>query len=409
MERKNIIVIHRWPDNFVDYDSFIDSNKYLVHYIVNSSGKRGINSDSDLAGKIFELDDLNQIDALTKCVQEVIAEFGEIDKIIAPSESDLIQAAQLRTKFAVQGMQADEVKFFRDKVAMKTKVKKGGLPVPKFIDCENETNTLSFVETIGYPVILKPKDGAGSEGVNLIHDQQQLENVLKQINLTNYECEEYVSGSIFHIDGLIYNKELIFSSVSRYLNTCLDFNDGKALGSVILDDQLLQDKLVYFARETLAVLELNNSAFHLEVILKDEREPIFLEIGARVGGGGIPFLIKDIYKINLVQEWMKIELEKFGKLNKTNKLIIGGFLMMPEPRETPCKVLHCKKLQGAIATLYKETLPEPGEILDGDGGYNHISGTFFYKGNSSKEIEADMEITMNSFEIKYERVETDEG
>ncbi|MEH2079516.1 MAG: ATP-grasp domain-containing protein [Nostoc sp.] len=405
MSLKNIIVIHRWPDNFVDYDNFIDSNKYLVHYIVNSSGKRGINAESNLVGSLFELGDLTQIDALIKCTEEIIAKFGKIEKIIAPSESDLIIAANLRTKFTVPGIQESQVQFFRDKVAMKTKVKQGGVTVPEFIDCEDEIKTLKFAEKIGYPVILKPKDGSGSEGVNLLHNQEGLAIFLKKINIANYECEQFIPGTIFHVDGLVSHQEIIFSSVSKYLNTCLDFNDGKALGSVMIDDELLRKKIVEFTQKVLATLELNNSAFHLEIILKDELEPVFLEIGARVGGGGIPFLHKDIYEINLVQDWMKMELEDFSGLHQTNESIIGGFLMMPEPRETPCKVLKCKELKGTITTLYKEVLPEAGEILDGEGGYNHISGTFFYKSNCSQEIIADINKTINYFEIKYEKVE----
>lgn len=405
MVRKNIIAIHRWPDKFADYDGFIDSDKYRVSYLVNSSGKKGINPESNLTGQVFELDDLTQIDTLLQCSRKIIEEFGPINKIIALSEKDLTQAAVLRTELSVPGMQKNQVQFFRDKVAMKRKVKKGNLRVPEFVDCKNSLNTLAFVEKIGYPVILKPKDSSGSQGVHLIHNDEQLRITLQIINISNYECEEYISGSIFHIDGLVHAKEIIFSTVSKYLNTCLDYNNGKPLGSVAIDDRFLKNKLLHFAHRVLTVLELDNSAFHLEIILQDEREPVFLEIAARVGGGGTPILINDLYGINLVQEWIKMEIEEFCGLNPINKLILGGDLLIPEPRETPCKVIQCKQLKGTIATLYKEILPESGEILDGNGGYNHISGTFFYKGNSSKEIEADMEKTISSFEIKYEKLE----
>lgn len=378
---KRIIIINRWSDDFADYQKFINHKDNLVSYIVDGEGRKGINADPELISEIFEVEDLSDINEMYKCSLEMVKKYGSVDKIIALSEFDLEQAASLRTLLSVPGMNQDQVKIFRNKIEMKKRMRGANLKTPDFVDCIDKQNTINFANQIGYPVILKPKEGAASRGVYLVKEVNQLEKILDSVNLLEYECEEYIQGPIFHIDGLVKDNEIVFVKVSKYINTCLEFNKGKPLGSVIIDNTSLNNKLVTFTNETLKALELDNSAFHLEIILKEGVEPIFLEIGARVGGGEIPFLIRDIFGIDLVEEWVKIQLGTFSGLQPQKDGSYGGFLMIPEPQESPCKVLGSQSLMGRIPTLYKEIIPSLGEILDGNGGIPKLVEDFYMRVN----------------------------
>jgi hypothetical protein len=129
---------------------------------------------------------------------------------------------------------------------------------------------------------------------------------------------------------------------------------------------------------------------------------VFLEIGARVGGGEIPFLTKDLFGVDLVREWVKLELGESGAPYGEGEQVVGGFLMMPEPRSVPCRVIRCSSLVGRVPGLYKEILPSPGQILDGHGGYEHISGRFLFRGRRSSEVEDAVRQASRCFRIDCE-------
>jgi hypothetical protein len=52
-----------------------------------------------------------------------------------------------------------------------------------------------------------------------------------------------------------------------------------------------------------------------------------------------------------------------------------------------------------IGTLYKQILPEPGQILDGNGGYLKIGGRFRYKSLDPMQIERDIAMTIEKYKL----------
>jgi hypothetical protein len=199
--------------------------------------------------------------------------------------------------------------------------------------------------------------------------------------------------------------ELLFHTVSRYINTCLSFNDGVPLGSVLLEASELRTAVVRFAAAVLQALELRSGAFHLEVILGPGDELYFLEIGARVGGGEIPFLGQALFGLDMMRAWVDIELGQDAEyLRSIDSERMGGFLMIPEPRSVPAKLVSVSSLAGKIEGLLKETLPPVGHVFDGKGGYEHISGRFLFAGDSPRAVEAAIRGAIAQFSILTEHV-----
>jgi Biotin carboxylase len=155
----------------------------------------------------------------------------------------------------------------------------------------------------------------------------------------------------------------------------------------------------------LRALEITNGAFHLELIEDRNGELHFLEIGARVGGGEIPFIMHDLFGVDLVGEWLRIEVQEPPiDLSGANRIEVGGFLMIPEPEEVPCRVIYCTSLKATVPFLYREILPQPGEIFDGGGGYSHISGRFHFQGPREARIEASIHQAIAMFELVVEPI-----
>ncbi|MCX7569853.1 ATP-grasp domain-containing protein [Tumebacillus sp. DT12] len=406
MNGKRILIMNRWPDDFADYEKIVDHKENTVFYIVNADGKLGLTAGPEDIAKLIEVENIEDIDVLDAACREIIDEFGGIDRLIAGSEFDLIQAATIRTRFGIEGIQEHQVAMYRDKVAMKVRMKREGMRVPHFLDCEDAEGVLTFAAEVGYPLILKPKAGAASQGVHKVDDEETLRSLLPTLDFTDYECEEFVEGTIYHVDGLVYKGEFQFVKVSAYINTCLEFNYGKPLGSYTLQHGPVNDLLEDFTAKTLQALELTDSAFHLEIIMKNEVEPVFLEIGARVGGGEITYLYKEMYGIDMVTQWMKIDAGQFtGVTLKEDAPKYGGFLMIPQPMGEASEVVAAKSLMGEIPTMIGEILPKVGQQFTGKGGYLDINGRYMFAGDTLEDVVRDIHATIDNALVETKPVE----
>ncbi|MCD6048035.1 MAG: biotin carboxylase [Gammaproteobacteria bacterium] len=392
----NILVINRWSDEFANYQNYINHQLHQVAYITTPAGQKWLPSRAD----ILTQQNLNDFELLLQNANLLSDKLGGIDLIIAMSESDLINAAKLREMFCVPGLNQKATEMLKNKVCMKDAIKKAGLLVPLYFDCFSEEAINNLIDQKGFPIILKPKLEAGSRGLHKVENFSELHKIVKEIELNRYECEEYIEGEVFHIDGVVVKQDIKFIKASKYILSCLDFRYGRPVGSVVIDDVLLNKRLKDFTEKALKALSLDSGIFHLEVIYDKKDQLFFLEIGARMGGGESNVVIRDVFGVNLAECWVKIQLQEPLPEIRENNEEYGGLLLMPEPAETPCKVQSCTSFIGKVPCLYKEILPAKDDVLDGKGAYEHISGRFLFRGSSSASIENSIREIMNEFFIE---------
>jgi biotin carboxylase len=408
---RHVLVINRWNDDFARYHQAIDHHRHRVSYITTRPGFDALVP--ELAEEVVVIDQLENPTAAQHALR-LIARHGAFDHIIALSEFDLELAAQLREALGVPGSRPADVKRVRDKVAMKQHVARGGVRVPRFIPTSSPDEVMAFARVIGLPLILKPRDGAASHGVIEVRTWSELEAALASIALERYECEEFITGDVYQLDGLIAAGRLQAMRPARCLNTDLQFARGERVGSVLNDDPELEERFREFALRVLRALELDNSAFHLEVFRTrptSDAEPdelVFLEIGARVGGAQITYMWRDLYDVDLNDAWIRLQLGEPLRLPQLDASSpVGGFLLVPEPPDVPCQVESATSLIGTIAGLYAEFLPPVGTILDGRGGYDDIAGRFRFTGGSSAEVEAAIRIAMDEYRFETRSITPD--
>lgn len=406
MDGLNIVVIHRWDDDLAAYDRHIDHGGHRVHYIVSPDGKKGISPYLPACAEVVEIEDLGRVEeveaAYGRIARAVASKGGQIDKIIALSEFDLLTAGHLRSRFGVPGMGLDAVLAFRDKVIMKARVAAAGVRVPRYSAIRDVEDLRDFAASIGYPLILKPRKGAASRGVLRIDGPEELEAAARGCDLADHECEEFIEGPILHADGLRHRGATVFRAISRYVNTCLAYAQGEPLGSVTEEDPAVCAALGALAERSLDALRLDDGVFHLEMILSDRGEPSFLEVGARVGGGELPVVVNDVFGVDLVGASLQIEMGTFRASDLPDRRGIGGWMLIPEPREVPCRVVSAGSIMGQLPTLYREVVPAVGEVLDGHGGYSKIPGRFCFRGDSARAIRRDMEEALRRYRPTYE-------
>lgn len=371
------LVLNRYGDEFAEYHRFVDESECKLAYITLEEGLHALDRDRALSTVVLSDLDLGTVLPATMRLAESV---GPIAGVVGLSEYDLLTAARLREQLGTPGYSVELVNRFRDKILMKQSVASAGLRVPRYRALTPGANVHRLLADIGLPMILKPRIGAASVGVIRIDDRAALAEVLSEIQVGDYECEEYVRGEVLHVDGIRREARFHFVSASAYVNTCLDFKYGLPTGSALLDRGPRRDRVVAFAGRCLDALGLADGAFHLELFETIERELVFLEVGLRPGGPEIPELHRDLLSIDLFHEAFRATVGlPPAAIGTAPSVASGGFVSVPEPRPFPSRVVYRNSLLGVVPELYSEILPPVGDIFRGDGGYMHVGGRFLLK------------------------------
>jgi biotin carboxylase len=241
-----------------------------------------------------------------------LARTRQIDRLVPLDDFDLEMAATLREHLRIPGMGETTTRYFRDKLAMRMRACEGGLDVPDFVHILNYDRIREFLDRVPPPWVLKPRSMAGSIGIKKVHSSAELWGHVERLGdeQSNYLLERFVAGDIFHVDSIIYERQILFACASGYGTPPLEVSQGGVFTTSLLErgsemEQVLLEK----NRQVLKTLGLLRGVSHTEFIRAHEGGKIyFLETSARVGGAHIADLIENATGINMWAEWAKVEI-----------------------------------------------------------------------------------------------------
>ncbi|MFD9125805.1 ATP-grasp domain-containing protein [Kitasatospora sp. NPDC059571] len=403
---RHVLILNRWNNRFAEYHRYLDHRADRVAYLTTEAGRGPL--DASLAEEIRVVADLSDRAEVTAAAAELAAAHGPFTHVLALSEFDLELGAELREALGVPGKGVAEVRLVRDKVVMKAAVAAAGLRVPANRPVADADGVRAFAAEHGFPFVLKPRAGADSQGVHVVEDAARLAAVLERAadagtDLTDHQCEEFIDGTLYQVDGVVSGGELRTVRSWRCLGSCLDFAVGSPFGSVANDDPAFEARVVEFTRGVLAALQLTDDVFHLEVFrTAGTDELVFLEIGARAGGGQVRFVWEEVYGLDLIEASVHVQLgigREYPRADVGGE--VAGYLMMPEPPVRPAVVHRVAPLTGAVPELYAEALPPAGTVLDGNGGAVHTAGAFRFRAATSAQVQAAIETAVKLYEIDW--------
>ena len=231
---------------------------------------------------------------------------------IRDSDYDVEKAALIRETFRIPGMGQTTHRYFRDKLAMRQMAKDSGIDVPEFSSVFNDEILNKFTDKVPAPWVLKPRSEASATGIIKLNSKADLWEALEKTGEERYKflLESFKPGDVFHVDSLVYNKEIVFTSASQYLSPPMQVShEGgifrtKTLGRYSDEFKALEEANA----KVLTNFGLVNGATHTEFIRgKEDGKWYFLETSSRVGGAHIPDLVEASSGINLWHEWARIE------------------------------------------------------------------------------------------------------
>lgn len=236
----------------------------------------------------------------------------QIDAVIALDDYDVEKAALIRETFRIPGMGQTTHRYFRDKLAMRQLAKDSGIDVPEFSAVFNNHVLEEFADNVPAPWVLKPRSEASATGIIKIKSKEELRPAIEKTAEERHKflLESFKPGDVFHVDSLVYNKEIVFTSASKYLAPPMQVShEGGVFRTKTLGRYSDEFKSLEAANaKVLTKFGLVNGATHTEFIRgKDDGKWYFLETSSRVGGAHIPDLVEASSGINLWREWARIE------------------------------------------------------------------------------------------------------
>ena len=285
----------------------------------------------------------------------------KIDAVIALDDYDVEKAALVRETFRIPGMGQTTHRYFRDKLAMRQMAKDSGIDAPQFSSIFNDEKVNEFADQNPAPWVLKPRSEASATGIVKIKSKEELWPAIEKLGAERHKflLESFKPGDVFHVDSLMYNKEILFTSASQYLSPPMEISHE---GGVFRTKTLPLYSEEYRALEKansniLKSFGLVNGVSHTEFIRsKENGKWYFLETSSRVGGAHIPDLVEASTGINLWREWARIEdaLLKNTKyeIRKSTGFAAGLIVALGKEKVPNYEKFHCDEVEKFLQLDY---------------------------------------------------------
>lgn len=230
---------------------------------------------------------------ITKVLND-LSSFSPISFLFAGFETGIELADALTKSLGLIGNNPQLTSIRSDKyktLALLSNVKL--IPMQNYI-CQNHDMAIKWIhQNLNYPIVMKPTNSAGSQGVFICNnDQEVIDNfkvTLDQPNVLGHITKEII------IQSFLEGQEYIVNTVScqgvHYVSDMWEstkrFVDGRFVydsEELLLSTGEIQSILTSYIVEVLDTLGIQNGPSHSELILT-ENGPVILEVNPRIHGG----------------------------------------------------------------------------------------------------------------------------
>ncbi|NBO71411.1 MAG: ATP-grasp domain-containing protein [Bacteroidetes bacterium] len=326
-----------------------------------------------------------------QCI-EIIRPFRPAAVFALATEVAVRTVADICAELDLKGVSPEAAINSTNKKRMRDCFLRDKLPSPKFIAVNDTVDLDKNASNIGYPLVTKPADSAGSRGVTIVETQDQLAEAFahakKYSTSGEVLLEEYMSGDEISVEAFIQNGNIQILSLSDKIRTPKPFPlDTRVIFPSNKDDKI-QIEARRIAEQAIVSCGIDNAVIHIEMMVTPTG-PKLVEIAAR-GAGFHVFsnLLSWVCDINTVELLINISLGREVKLTKIKQR--GAVLSFPSAKRGIVKKIEnietIKKTEGIYdAELYIKVGDQINPLKSGSDRIGHIIA-FGSDRNSALEI-----------------------
>lgn len=208
-------------------------------------------------------------------------------------------AAQVAEALGLPGCGPRAIAACRDKNATRRTLDRAGVAQPMSMAVRSLPEALAAADTIGYPVVLKPRGLAGSMGIRRADGAGEVASAYAAAAAASYPgvpvfdvpvlVEEYVDGPEISVDAVFFEGACVPLVIARKQVGLAPFFEETGHEVDGADPLLADPVLLDLLRRSHLALGFHTGVSHTEFRL-GPRGPRLIEVNARLGGDMIPYL-----------------------------------------------------------------------------------------------------------------------
>jgi formate-dependent phosphoribosylglycinamide formyltransferase (GAR transformylase) len=233
-----------------------------------------------------------------------------VDRLETTIEAHTLPVAHVRENCTIPGTSSRTAWLCRDKPSMKDALRAAGVPTAASTAADHAEQVREFAARVGYPIILKPRTGAGALDTTRVDNDTELAHALGQFGaqgVSSIAVEEFVEGHEGFYDTLSIDGEPALDFVSHYFPNVLDAMRTRWISPQFISTNRVDQvddyaQLREMGRRVNEALGIGTSATHMEWFF-GPKGLRFSEIGARPPGVGAWDLYSAGNDLDVYREW----------------------------------------------------------------------------------------------------------
>jgi len=260
-----------------------------------------------------------------------------VDRIEATIEAHTLPVAQVRENCTIPGTSVRTAWLCRDKPSMKDVLRAAGVPTAASTAAGTAEEVQAFAAAVGYPLILKPRTGAGALDTTRVDNDTELAAALAGFGGQRVESiavEEFVEGHEGFYDTLSVGGHAELDFVSHYYPNVLDAMRTRWISPQFIATNRVDSVADYAQLREMGervneALGIGTSATHMEWFF-GPKGLRFSEIGARPPGVGAWDLYAAGNDLDIYREWANAVVHGHVAGKASRRFAAGMIALRPE-------------------------------------------------------------------------------
>ena len=223
------------------------------------------------------------------------------DAILCLIDLHVIAASRLAERLGLRFLNSASAQLMRDKFSVRKILAKKGIRQPRFALANTIEELRQAITEVGYPALVKPSDGYGSQNIFLLHTEKDFNTHAETFVQIAQNPTDYGLG--IHAN----NRFLVEQYMAGHFIGCDVFSDGQARKFLGINDKRMFPppsfairgscfpssrydilKINDYVSAILDAVNFNFGAAHIEIMMTEE-EPYLVEVNPRLVSAQIPY------------------------------------------------------------------------------------------------------------------------
>ena len=314
-----------------------------------------------------QVPNVGDVDAITDAVRWIQGKLW-VDRLETTIEAHTLAVAEVRERCTIPGTSRRTAWLCRDKPSMKDALRNAGVPTAASTAADNAQQVWDFADAVGYPIILKPRSGAGAQDTTRVDSREELEATLSMVGakgVTSIAVEEFVDGHEGFYDTLSVDGNAALDFVSHYFPNVLEAMRTRWISPQFVSTNRVEsvpeyDELRELGDRVVEALGIGTSATHMEWFF-GSKGLRFSEIGCRPPGVGAWDLYSAGNDVDLYREWANAVVHGHVATRPSRRFASGIVALRPERDGQISGYSGVEEMQAKYGDCVLDAhLPDPG-------------------------------------------------